>query len=290
MEDGRSGDWGCRDDDDERVKSSVIFMCNCTKVSDRYSVSHARKTSVCNMNLQLVKCTINRMFCYSFLSKVLWCWWFLSRCSAVQQMWFKAMSPSTSLMHVKVHQQPMSSYTLESIEDSVPLFDNSAVIDEKPHRAVIAGLVPQTFMRDDDAERNKLLDDMESLVSTMKDEFTRKDLDKVTCRLALLEGVRCPKWHNDYVKFRLIKTYCGEGTEFVDPSDVVVRFTNRIRAYFDKDFYVDPTRIQQARVGDVLVISGKLREQIPPKPSAVLHRSPLVSKNSRRLLFTVTVS
>lgn len=205
-----------------------------------------------------------------------------------QQLQFKKFLPSTSLLHINHQRQQQRSYILETIGNG-PLFDNSAVINEGPLRAAIDSLVPHTFIDEGDVEREKLLDDMESMISTTK-AFTRTANATVTCRLALLEGVRCPKWHCDYVKYRLIKTYYGEGTEFVDPSDAAVRVTNQVRAFFDVDLYVDPIKIQRAKVGDVLVISGKLREEDAPFPPAVLHRSPLVSEDSLRLLLTVTVS
>ena len=34
--------------------------------------------------------------------------------------------------------------------------------------------------------------------------------DHISCRLALINGIRCPKWHEDNVNLRLIKTYYGD--------------------------------------------------------------------------------
>jgi Protein of unknown function (DUF1826) len=113
--------------------------------------------------------------------------------------------------------------------------------------------------------------------------------DSISCRLALINGVRCPKWHEDSVKVRLIKTYYGQGTEWVDPTDLLIRANNCFRSYMDWDLEVkDEKKIKAARVNDILIISGKTLEDSSVVP--VLHRSPRVNENERRLLFTVTIS
>ena len=134
---------------------------------------------------------------------------------------------------------------------------------------------------------------MTSMIELMR--LTACEHDAVTCRLQLLEGIRCPKWHEDHVKLRLIKTYCGQGTDWVDPDDKVIRAANALRSQMDWDLKVDDeSKINQASAGDVLIITGRKREIVNDgktiNPVPVLHRSPLVNKNSRRLLFTVTVT
>ena len=113
--------------------------------------------------------------------------------------------------------------------------------------------------------------------------------DHISCRLALINGIRCPKWHEDNVNLRLIKTYYGVGTDWVDPSDVGVRMNNYFRSLMDWDLEVkDKKKIKSARVDDILLISGKASPDSRIVP--VLHRSPLVPESDRRLLLTVTIS
>jgi Protein of unknown function (DUF1826) len=113
--------------------------------------------------------------------------------------------------------------------------------------------------------------------------------DHISCRLALINGIRCPKWHEDNVNLRLIKTYYGVGTDWVDPSDVTVRMNNYFRSLMDWDLEVkDKKKIKSARVDDILLISGKASPDSSIVP--VLHRSPLVPESDRRLLLTVTIS
>lgn len=113
--------------------------------------------------------------------------------------------------------------------------------------------------------------------------------DHISCRLALVNGIRCPKWHEDNVNLRLIKTYYGVGTDWVDPSDVTVRMNNYFRSLMDWDLEVkDKKKIKSARVDDILLISGKASPDSSIVP--VLHRSPVVPESDRRLLLTVTIS
>jgi Protein of unknown function (DUF1826) len=135
-------------------------------------------------------------------------------------------------------------------------------------------------------ENENIISDVTSMIKLLTD-FSLPD-DNMTCRLALINGVRCPKWHEDTVKLRLIKTYYGRGTEWADPNDLLIRANNHVRSMMDWDLEVkDKTKIRGAEVNDILIISGKNFEaSVVP----VLHRSPQVRETDRRLLFTVTIS
>jgi hypothetical protein len=139
-----------------------------------------------------------------------------------------------------------------------------------------------------------LAEDISHMIEIMRPAASARD--KITCRMQLLHGIRCPKWHEDYVKLRLIKTYSGVGTEWVDPSNTFIRATNAVRSYLDKDLIVgDKSKIHRADAGDILVLSGRKREiEVDGgrtfRPIPVLHRSPPVGPDDKRLLFTVTIN
>lgn len=146
----------------------------------------------------------------------------------------------------------------------------------------VSALVPSPF-----SQNENLVNDVTSMIKLLAD-FSLPD-DNMSCRLALINGVRCPKWHEDTVKMRLIKTYYGRGTEWADPNDLMIRANNHIRSMMDWDLEVkDETKIRGAQVNDILIISGKNIEDASLVP--VLHRSPPVRETDRRLLFTVTIS
>ena len=172
---------------------------------------------------------------------------------------------------------------------------------------------------------------MMSLLNVMRnintsDEVVNDKSLRLVCRLQLLDSVRCPKWHMDYVKLRLVKTYYGTGTQFIDPSDMKIRFLNYlyhnfpnlfsffshfnglqqparsavmtstkrpINDFSDEDLGFqlsdqDADKIQTCRCGDILVMTGRSRKHHLP----VLHRSPpqATTQTSKRLLFSITIA
>ena len=191
-----------------------------------------------------------------------------------------------------------------------------------------------------------LLYDMQDMIQIMQDKskqllsssssssssssYSKSDDDRVIssatiiCRLAIVHGVRCPKWHEDNVYMRLIKSYYGPGTDWIHPSHTIVRLENYFRGLCDMDLSVRyPMWIQHANCLDVLIINGKKRGTIKwplhgikegllhgikegplhgikegikgwtsgadKQSLPVLHRSPVVDPTSKRLLYTVTI-
>jgi len=86
------------------------------------------------------------------------------------------------------------------------------------------------------------------------------DAQVVGLRLESTDRQTCPKWHTDRVGLRLMTTYTGPGTEWLDG---------------------DTTR--RASAGDVLAAKGELW---PCAPGACVHRSP-DPRGAVRLLLTL---
>lgn len=80
----------------------------------------------------------------------------------------------------------------------------------------------------------------------------------VGIRLEASTRQTCPKWHTDRVGLRLMTTYCGPGTEWLEGA-----------------------AIHRAATGDVLLAKG---ESWPSTPGACVHRSPDPSGLPRLLL------
>lgn len=111
----------------------------------------------------------------------------------------------------------------------------------------------------------------------------------LTCRLQLLDDVRCCKWHEDYVKVRLVTTYLGRGTQWCDPNDLSLRFSNFVRKSMGLDYSVPSKDIKKMDTGDILIMPGRHSTSHPP----VLHRSPPLVDGEishKRLLYSVTVN
>lgn len=60
-----------------------------------------------------------------------------------------------------------------------------------------------------------LLSDMVSVWELFRDYAAEVGAPKVTVKLELVRGVMCPKLHADNVGYRLVRVYCGPGTQYV---------------------------------------------------------------------------
>ena len=96
-------------------------------------------------------------------------------------------------------------------------------------------------------------------------------LDTIQLRLEIVTTDSCRKWHADYVTARLITTYVGSGTQYLDAGD-----SNRVRNG------LGPARINSLDTGDVGLFKGKLGYGEP-----AIHRSPPIGDSGERRLLLV---
>jgi hypothetical protein len=170
--------------------------------------------------------------------------------------------------------------------EEMTLFDNTCKLNKKDDEKdihLLKKLLPESIVVD----CSDILKDMSNLVKIMRSRCDHFSDDYVLiCRLQLLSGTRCPKWHEDYVQQRLIKTYKGPGTAICDPNNLFIRIRNYIgTTYFKKDPEPFSAVIEPTDVGDCLIIHGRHSTHNIP----VLHRSPVLSDTYKRLLFTITL-
>ena len=90
-------------------------------------------------------------------------------------------------------------------------------------------------------------------------------------RLAIVTTDSCRKFHADYVKARLITTYVGTGTQWIEGADV---------ARVAKG--AEPSRINTLNACDVGLFKGKMWTQSP-----AIHRSPPIEDSGERRLTLV---
>jgi hypothetical protein len=171
----------------------------------------------------------------------------------------------------------------EMIHQPEAVFDRSVTItDTHSDRKLIQSLLPPNF----EDEADGLIENMQQLADLML--FQKKK--SITCRLQLMHGIRCPKWHEDYVHLRLLQCYLGSGTEWVSPSNILIRILNNLLRFLDADnlTVLHPNFIVQAETQEILIFAGR-KCQIPGS-LPVLHRSPpMSSANDKRLLFTISI-
>ena len=100
----------------------------------------------------------------------------------------------------------------------------------------------------------------------------------VGLRFASVDNAMCPRWHVDRVPVRLLCTYLGVGTEWLEDQSVA------------KSKLSDPEiaegTYQRAAIGDVLLLKGALWQD--NEGLGAIHRSPaIVPDAQRRMLLTL---
>jgi Protein of unknown function (DUF1826) len=100
---------------------------------------------------------------------------------------------------------------------------------------------------------------------------TLLSLDELEVRLELVTTNSCRKWHSDYVRARLISTYVGQGTQWLDGSDAI-----RVKQG------LDPIHVHSMKAGDVGIFKGKLATNTP-----AIHRSPPIGGSGETRLLLV---
>ncbi|MDU9392747.1 DUF1826 domain-containing protein [Pseudomonas sp. zfem002] len=103
------------------------------------------------------------------------------------------------------------------------------------------------------------------------------DARSVGLRLRVLDSAMCPRFHVDHVPLRLITTYAGPASEWLEEGAV-----NRRRLAQDE---VDPASIRQLLCGDVALLKGE--KWLGNEGAGLVHRSPSVDKGNRRLILTL---
>jgi hypothetical protein len=97
------------------------------------------------------------------------------------------------------------------------------------------------------------------------------DLARLEVRLERVTSDSCRKFHGDYVTARLITTYTGPGTQWLDARAAEALASGHA-----------PERINQMAPGDVGMFKGKLASDHP-----AIHRSPPISQTGETRLLLV---
>lgn len=101
---------------------------------------------------------------------------------------------------------------------------------------------------------------------------------RIGVRLRLLDKAMCPRFHVDHVPVRLITTYAGIGSQWLREGVMDRRQLSQADA--------EPTeRIEQIHCGEVALLKGeKWRGN---EGHGLIHRSPALAANERRLILTL---
>jgi len=134
-------------------------------------------------------------------------------------------------------------------------------------------------------EAEELAEDIANLVDMFCCLF---DLKRGALRMTVLDRAMCPRFHVDRVPCRLVTTYQGIATEWL-PHNVADRSKlgtgnmgkpDELSGLFD-----NISDIQQLKSGDVGLMKGELWHN--NEGAGLIHRSPQVPNNTRRLVLTL---
>ncbi|CAM3361908.1 hypothetical protein BZK31_06360 [Pseudomonas floridensis] len=104
--------------------------------------------------------------------------------------------------------------------------------------------------------------------------------DCVGLRLRVLDKAMCPRFHVDHVPVRLITTYAGRGSQWLKEDVIDRRQLGRAEAE-----PVDAGVIQQIDTADVALLKGERWRG--NEGAGLVHRSPTLERNERRLILTL---
>lgn len=105
----------------------------------------------------------------------------------------------------------------------------------------------------------------------------------VGVRIAHLTAAMCPRLHVDRVTLRMVVTYLGPGTEYVDGA----AFDRSLLGAGAADDQPAPgtAQVERARAGDIVLLKG---EAWPDNAGfGAIHRSPTTSPEAPRLVLTL---
>ncbi|MBL4631613.1 MAG: DUF1826 domain-containing protein [Paraglaciecola sp.] len=174
---------------------------------------------------------------------------------------------------------------------------NEVKVDVTKFINTAAQLDRSTFIRahhieDDvrDALRATTLGDVFiSNTSELLDMFcTLFDLDQVGFRIRLLALPMCPRFHIDRVPCRLVSTFSGQGTQWLDSNNIDrSKLGHGSKGLDDSDsgLYPSDANIKSATAGDVVLLKGSA--WLGNENTAVVHRSPPCRSGEKRLLMTL---
>jgi hypothetical protein len=141
------------------------------------------------------------------------------------------------------------------------------------------------------------LDRVVRLFDSAAREWVRRDLERLVAVVARIGAARalrltfgsvahdkCRKFHCDMLRYRLVTTYAGPGTEWVADEDVDRDALARLIPCAETSNRLvvrDPGGVNRAHAGDVILMKGARRAG----GAGAVHRSPPIEATGERRLF-----
>lgn len=151
------------------------------------------------------------------------------------------------------------------VADNVENFCITVPADD-PMPALAEALVAAGFACDDILDQ--FTDDIGRLCALFRPVANTAAIE---IRLEIVTTDACRKFHGDYVTARLITTYAGAGTQWLDSQDAA-RVADGL----------EPQSLRQLQPGDVGIFKGRLATDAP-----AIHRSPPISGTGAKRMVLV---
>ncbi|WP_415899169.1 DUF1826 domain-containing protein [Neptuniibacter sp. QD48_11] len=154
-----------------------------------------------------------------------------------------------------------------------------AVIQADDPSAVLNNLLPEH------SGKSEFIEDLALIIDMYACLF---ELDEVGLRLQVLDRAMCPRFHTDKLGCRLVSTYAGQGTEWLEDPLLDRSKLGAGNGGLSDDksgLYGSEELIHQAQEGDVLLLKGDGWYGLDGK--GVVHRSPMVPSGQSRLVATL---
>lgn len=103
---------------------------------------------------------------------------------------------------------------------------------------------------------------------------------RIGLRLRVLDKAMCPRFHVDHVPLRLITTYAGAGSEWLEEGAM-----DRKRLGGQTAESNERTPVNRLRAGEVALFKGE--KWTGNEGAGIVHRSPPVMRGERRLILTL---
>lgn len=172
----------------------------------------------------------------------------------------------------------------------VPLESEIEILTENPIEIKLSGdiqkinsLLKKEF-QNRKIEANSILEDISNLLQTFSDIANCNSFRLV---LERVEDDMCRRFHTDVNNLRMLCTYSGQGTLWLNEENVNRNALLNLEG--NNEIVIEDNAIQQAATGSVVILKGATY----PKDGtiAIVHRSPAIEKaNEKRLLLRVDMN
>lgn len=205
--------------------------------------------------------------------------------------WFKNKSPVDAPRHCRQQNHPEVLTDIYREDTNIVIWQrslsNTLIEEAQQVIKVNPNLQTSAIVTPDNAESilNKTLGESginEDIIQLVDMFCCLFDASRAGLRLSVLNKAMCPRFHVDRVPCRLVTTYSGVATQWLQDAAVE-------RSYLAKDeqvgLFQQGADIQSLNQGDVALLKGELWEG--NEGHGLIHRSPQLSNNTQRLLLTL---